>query len=227
MRFEELNWMDVENYLKKEDRLMLVIGACEQHGYLSLLTDVRIPLALADAASQQAGVLIAPTVNFGCSAYFMKYPGTISLRASTLLDLVEDILRSVYSYGFRRILILNGHGGNEAARARLSELANALPGIHLRWYAWWQAPSVQDVAAKHGLRQTHANWQEAFPFTRVVELPEEEKPFPRLVGTLSAEEERQALGDGSFGGPYQAPVEIMDEIFAAALKDILELLQFQ
>ena len=57
MRFEDLSWFDVEKYLQNEDRLMLVLGACEQHGYLSLLTDSKIPLALADAASQQTGVI--------------------------------------------------------------------------------------------------------------------------------------------------------------------------
>ncbi len=43
MRIEDLNWMDVEEYLKHDDRLILVVGACEQHGYLSLLSDVKIP----------------------------------------------------------------------------------------------------------------------------------------------------------------------------------------
>ena len=52
MRLEELNWMGVEAYLKKDDRLMLVVGACEQHGYLSLLTDIAIPQRLADEASK-------------------------------------------------------------------------------------------------------------------------------------------------------------------------------
>jgi creatinine amidohydrolase len=55
MRIEDLNWMDVEEYLKHDNRLMLVVGACEQHGYLSLLSDVKIPLALADAAAKQTG----------------------------------------------------------------------------------------------------------------------------------------------------------------------------
>ena len=133
MRMEELNWMDVEGYLQAEDRLMLVLGACEQHAYLSLLTDVKIPLALADAASQQTGVLVAPPMNFGSSPYFMAYPGTFSLRTSTLLDLVEDLVRSAYQHGFRRILVLNGHGGNDPARGRLyeilSELARPAPGL--------------------------------------------------------------------------------------------------
>ena len=91
MRLEELNWMDVEAYLKKDDRIMLVLGACEQHAYLSLLTDVKIPMALADSASQQSGVLVGPPLNFGVSPYFLNYPGTISLRVSTFLDAVEDI----------------------------------------------------------------------------------------------------------------------------------------
>jgi creatinine amidohydrolase len=94
MRFEELNWFDVQEYLLREDRLMLVLGSCEQHAYLSLLTDTKVPLALADAASQQTGVLVAPPLSFGCSPYFMAYPGTMSLRLSTLLDLVEDLVCS-------------------------------------------------------------------------------------------------------------------------------------
>jgi len=126
MRFEELNWFDIEKYLQGDDRIMLVIGACEQHGYLSQTTDVLIPQALADAASQQTGVLVAPTINFGSSPYFLDYPGTLSLRLSTLMDLVEDILRSAHGQGFRRILVLNGHGGNDGLRSRLYELVNPL-----------------------------------------------------------------------------------------------------
>src|SRR5574338_1061585 len=100
MRLEELNWMDVESYLKHEDRVMLVLGACEQHGYLSLLSDVKIPLALADAASQRTGVLVAPPLNFGVSPYFLAYPGTLSLRVSTLTAALEDIVRSAAGQGF-------------------------------------------------------------------------------------------------------------------------------
>src|SRR5450756_1204242 len=124
MRIEELNWMDVEEYLKHDDRLILVVGACEQHGYLSLLSDVKIPLALADAASQQTGVLMAPPVNFGSRPYFISYPGTSSLRLSTLMDAGEDIVRSAYGQGFKRILILSGLGGNSGLKVRLTELAN-------------------------------------------------------------------------------------------------------
>lgn len=227
MRLEDLNWFDVQAYLQTEDRLMLVLGACEQHGYLSLLSDVKIPLALADAASQQTGVLVAPPLNFGCSPYFMGYPGTLSLRASTLLDLVEDLVRSAYRHGFRRLLILNGHGGNDAARARLYELASELPELRLAWYAWWQSHSVQQVAMQHELKPSHANWLEAFSFTRVSELPPGEKPPPRVPGLMGADEARRVYGDGVFGGPYQADESVMQEVFAAALQDVLTLLRFE
>jgi creatinine amidohydrolase len=228
MRIEELNWMDVEEYLKHDDRLMLVIGACEQHGYLSLTTDVRIPLALADAASQRTGVLTAPPVNFGSSPYFLTYPGTISLRLSTLLDVVEDLVRSVYSQGFKRLLVLNGHGGNNGVKMRLIELANQLPGLNLQWYAWWMAHSVEQVAISHEIKPNHANWLEAFPFTIVGDLPEGEKTPPNVPSDLmDASTARSVYGDGSFGGPYHASDAIMQEVFNAALEDILQLLKFE
>jgi len=107
MDFANKNWMQLEAYLQKDNRVILVLGACEQHGYLSLLTDVKIPEALAQAASLQSDVIVAPSLSFGCSPYFLDYPGTISIRLHTYLDLVEDILRSLYGSGFRKCLILN------------------------------------------------------------------------------------------------------------------------
>jgi creatinine amidohydrolase len=226
MRIEDLNWFDVESYLKDDDRLILILGACEQHGYLSLLTDVKIPQALADAASQQTGVLVAPPLNFGSSPYFLSYPGTFSLRVTTLLNVIEDLLRSAYGHGFRRFLLLNGHGGNDLARGRLYELANDLSGIRLAWYAWWTAHSVVEIAQQHKLKISHANWIEAFRFTRIAELPPGEKTPPYVPGLLNAEEARKVYGDGVFGGPYQANDSIMDEIFNSSLQDILQLLKF-
>ena len=227
MRIEDLNWMDVEEYLKHEDRLMLVLGATEQHAYLSLLTDVRIPLALADAASQTSGVMIAPALNFGCSVYFLDYPGTISLRVSTLIAVMEDIVRSAYQSGFRRMLVLNGHGGNSPARAQLNEIANSLPEVQLRWYDWWLSHSVETVALKYGIKPAHANWLEAFPFTTVSELPENSKVPPSVPGIMDAKTARKVYGDGSFGGPYKAGEDVMHDLFAATLADILELLKFE
>lgn len=226
MRFDDLNWFDLEKYLEKDDRLMLVIGACEQHAYLSLSTDVKIPLSLADAASTQTGVPVAPPVNFGASPYFLSYPGTLSLRITTLLDIIEDLVRSAYSQGFKRILVLNGHGGNDAVRGRIYELANQFPDLSVAWYAWWQSHSVADVIQNYGYKPAHANWLEAFPFTIVDDLPEDQKGPPKVPNLLNANQTRELYGDGSFGGPYYVEGQILEKIFSVAVADIVYLLQF-
>ncbi len=221
MRFEDLNWMDVEAYLKTDDRLILVVGSCEQHAYLSLTSDTRIPSAIADALSERSGVPVAPALNFGISPYYADFPGTISLRVQVFLQVLEDIVRSVHRHGFRGLLVLNGHGGNEPARATLYELATEMPDLRLSWLSWWKVPQVDKVEKKHDLSSTHADWSEAFPFTRVAPLPEGEKPpveTPWMVGAKAA---RELLGDGMYGGKYQVDPEIMEELFTAAIEGAL------
>ncbi|RJP50800.1 MAG: creatininase family protein [Anaerolineaceae bacterium] len=228
MRLEDLNWMDIETYLKQDDRLMLILGACEQHAYLSLLTDIKIPLALADSASQRTGVLVAPPLNFGFSHYFLDYPGTLSLRVPTLIAAVEDLVRSAYRSGFRRLLILNGHGGNTPVNDHLNDVINDLPGLQILWYQWWDSHSVEAVAVKHSIKPAHANWLEAFQFTIVGDLPEGEKTPPSVPSSImDAATTRRVYGDGSFGGRYRVEEGIMHEIFNAALEDILLLLKFE
>jgi len=226
MRLSDLNWFDVESYLEQDDRIILITGSCEQHGYLSLLTDTKISLAIADSASQRTHVLVAPPINFGASPYFLAYPGTISLRIATLMDLVEDVVHSLYRHGFRRILVLNGHGGNDPIRGRLYEVANELEDLRITWYAWWHAHSVESIILKFDLKPFHGGWLEAFPFTRVAELPDGEKVPPHIPGLLGADEARKIYGDGVFGGKYKADDDIMQEIFEAMVEDVVQLLQF-
>jgi creatinine amidohydrolase len=140
---------------------------------------------------------------------------------------VEDIVRSAYMHGFKRILILNGHGGNSPARGHLHDVNNDLPDLKLNWYDWWLSHSVEAVAIKYNIKPAHANWLEAFPFTIVGKLPQEDKtPSTVPSAIMDAKTAREVYGDGSFGGPYRASDDIMHEIFAAALEDILQLLNF-
>jgi len=227
MRIDEMNWFRVEQYLKSDDRLMLVMGACEQHGYLSLLTDAKIPLALAEAASEKTGVLVAPVINFGSSPYFLAYPGTISLRITTLLAVVEDIIHSVYRQGFRRILVLNGHGGNTPVSGLMSELANQMPDLKMNFYSWWMSCAVEAVSQRYGLESGHANWSEAFSFTVVADLPTGQKPSVELPRILAADQTREMLGDGVYGGHYKVDPNIMDELFEITLGEVLQQLKFE
>ena len=228
MRLEKLNWMDVERYLEQDDRLILVLGSCEQHAYLSLLTDIKIPQALADSASNQTGVLVAPPLNFGISPYFLDYPGTLSLSVKTMIAAVEDIVRSAYRQGFRRILLLNGHGGNTPVRHHMNDVINDLPDTKMNWYDWWMSHSVEAVAQKYNIKPNHANWLETFSFTIVGNLPEGSKTPPKVPSAImDAKTAREVYGDGSFGGPYRVDDGIMQEVLNAALKDVLLLLKFE
>lgn len=225
MRLAELNWMEIEAYLKKDNRLILVLGSTEQHGYLSVSADVKIPLSLADAASQQTGVLVAPPLNFGNSPYFLAYPGTISLRVETLVNVVDDIVRSLYGQGFKRILILNGHGGNIPAQNRLNEMANELKELKMAWYSWWRSPAIIEFSESQGLKGYHANWSESFSFVRSTAVPQTEKQPLVTNRILNAVQTREYYGDGVFGGPYQVDDSIMTEMFSIALKEILRLIE--
>lgn len=224
MRLGELSWMEIEAYLKKDDRLILVLGSTEQHGYLSVMTDVKIPLALADAASQQSGVLVAPPMHFGNSPYFLAYPGTISLRVETLTAVVEDIVRSVYSQGFKRLLIMNGHGGNRPVFNQLHDLISEFKDLKIAWYSWWTSPAVLAYQETQGLKGYHANWSEAFSFVRSSPIPKGDKAPLETNRILNPTQAREYYGDGVFGGPYQVDDSIMNEMFNIALKEVIRLL---
>ena len=80
---------------------------------------------------------------------------------------------------------------------------------------------------KHGLKPSHANWLEVFPFTIVADLPEGEKVPPKVPSPImDSKRAREVYGDGSFGGAHRAGEDVMNEIFAACLADILQLLGF-
>jgi creatinine amidohydrolase len=225
MRLGELNWMEIEAYLKKDDRLILVLGSTEQHGYLSVMTDVKIPLALADAASQQTGVLVAPPLHFGNSPHYLSYPGTISLRVDTLLAVVEDMARSLYHQGFKRILIMNGHSGNRPVRNHLYNLAKEFKDLKMAWYSWWASPGVLSFQESQGMKGYHANWSEAFSFVRSSAIPQGEKSVVETNRILNPDQAREVYGDGVLGGPYQVDDTIMNEMFGVALKEVIRLLE--
>ena len=217
--FEDLTWMDVEDYLTRDDRVVVTIGSCEQHAYLSLATDVLVPQAIAREACRATGVLAAPALPFGVSPYFSAYPGTISLRPETLAIVVREVIGSLLAQGFRRILVNNGHGGNSGVVAPvLVEIGAQQPQARLLLFHWWRDQTIVAYCQAAGYPQYHANWSESFAITRRRPLPPGSKEPAELPAAASPQAARSLLGDGSFGGPYQAPQEISDRLFALGVE---------
>jgi creatinine amidohydrolase len=153
MLLAELSWEEVAEYLKHDDRVILPLGAVEEHGrHLGLGTDFIEAEAIARAAGEAAGVLVAPAMNYGQSRPMMNFPGTLSLRPLTLVSVIEDLLRALYHHGFRRVLIVNGHGGNTAAISYAIETVAAdLTGMRFKNFQWWtDAESNRVIAEKLG-----------------------------------------------------------------------------
>src|SRR5213594_3329369 len=105
MRARDLNWLQVEEYVARDDRVVLPLGSTEQHGYLSLETDNILAERVAVEAAEPLGVPVLPVLAYGITPLFAAYPGSPSLRASTYLAAVRELLDSLYGQGFRRILL--------------------------------------------------------------------------------------------------------------------------
>jgi creatinine amidohydrolase len=115
MRWEELSVPDIEQLDRDRTVLVLPIGSVEQHGrHLPLGTDTMLAMSVCCAAAERLDgkVAVLPPPWYGLSPHHMRFAGTVTLRAETLIALVEDIAASVMAHGFRRLLVVNGHGGN-------------------------------------------------------------------------------------------------------------------
>src|SRR5437879_12894408 len=110
VRISEMNWMMVEEYLKRDDRCVLPLGSTEQHAYLSLSVDSILAERLATEVAELAGVPVFPVLAYGITPYFRAFPGTIPLRVETYMSIVRDLLDARVDHGLKRILIVNGAG---------------------------------------------------------------------------------------------------------------------
>jgi creatinine amidohydrolase len=116
-----LTWPEVKEHLAGSTTIILPFGALEQHGpALPLGTDTLGAVAVARAAARETGALCAPVVFPGLSSHHMAFPGTITFSEATFQGIVMDAAASLAAHGFRRILLSNGHGGNESTLTYLA-----------------------------------------------------------------------------------------------------------
>lgn len=228
MRISEMNWMQVEAYLQNDDRAVLPLGSTEQHGYLSLSVDAILAERVAVEAAEPLGVPVFPVQAYGVTPYFRAFPGSISIRVATYTQLIRDLLDGLAFSGFKRILIVNGHGGNQPAQAVAGEWMADHPGLRVKFHNWWNAPQVWAKVLAIDPVASHASWMENFPWTRLagVTLPEGQKGMADLarLRLLSPEELRAYLGDGNYGGRWARPDEEMLALWQAGVLETRELI---
>lgn len=137
----EMSWIEAKEYFSKKDIAILPVGSNEQHGPQNPLgTDHFIAKAIAEEAAKRTGVACLQVIPFGVSHHHRQFWGTVHVSLETLKNYVKDICLSLNFFGVRKIVIVNGHGGNLPA---LTELARELRenGIFISIFQWWPAAS--------------------------------------------------------------------------------------
>ena len=223
MRIAEVNWMQVRDHVRNDDRAVLPIGSTEQHAYLSLAVDAILSERVAVESAAPLAVPVFPVINYGLTPNFVEYPGTVTLKMSTLCAVVTDVLDGIVRSGFKRIVIVNGHGGNSPAHGAVLEWLDRNRGAQVKWHNWWSAPKTMAKVQEIDKVASHASWMENFPWTRLpnIAMPVAQKPMMDLgrFQQLDPVRKKELLGDGNYGGLYQRSDEDMNAIWAVAIAE--------
>lgn len=143
-------WKQVQEYLENSNLIIVPIGAIEQHGpSCPLFTDALIADFLALRLGANNNVLVAPCIPFGDSLIHLNFSGTISLKPSTLMLVIKDYITSLYEGGFRKFLVVNGHGDNYGVIvAAFSELGNELRNLRYHVKDFWDFQPFREIMKK-------------------------------------------------------------------------------
>jgi creatinine amidohydrolase len=137
--FQKLNWMKLRDLVpEKTDTVILPVGTLEAHGSACLGTDNFIPETIAEPLAERLNALIAPTVNYGVTKSLYRYGGGSLISPETLQRYVREILDSLHDTGFKNIIVLNGHGGNNAALKTVAFELHARRKTNIAVIHWWE-----------------------------------------------------------------------------------------
>lgn len=144
MKLEELTWPEFEGVRRRVDTVVIPVGSVEAHGrHLPLGTDTFAPLEIAKRVDERVrelgrDVLIAPPIWYGHTFALNAYPGTINVGADAFKAYMREIMREFAAEGFRRIVLLNGHGGNHSPLVLAAEeVAEEFPEVEVWLINWW------------------------------------------------------------------------------------------
>ncbi|SHE59891.1 creatinine amidohydrolase [Modicisalibacter ilicicola DSM 19980] len=239
MRLQLATWQEVEAYLQRSTGIIMPIGSTEQHGPNGLVgTDAICPEAIAWALGERHDVLVGPTQNLGMAQHHLAFPGTVSLRPSTLIAVLRDTVGSLARHGFTHIFFLNGHGGNIATvNAAFAEIqAERSLGEHsgdelqLTLYNWFTGRRGRELASElfGDAEGGHATPSEvSLSWAAHPEAVKAVAMSPPIAPGGSAQCDartfRQRFPDGRMGSdPSLASVEHGQRFLQAGVEDALE-----
>lgn len=156
MQLQLCTWPQVEDYLKTSTGIIMPIGSTEQHGPTGLIgTDAITAQTIGRALGEATGAMVGPTIPVGMAHHHMEFPGSMTLKPSTLIAVIRDYVLSLSEHGFRHFLFVNGHGGNIASvtaafyeiysEARALRGADA-PALRCRLSSWFEGPRVMALS---------------------------------------------------------------------------------
>jgi creatinine amidohydrolase len=156
MQLQLQTWQEIEAYLQNSRGIILPIGSTEQHGPNGLIgTDAICAEVIARGVGEGTGALVGPTIAIGMAQHHLGFAGSMTLRPSTLIAVLQDMVQSLVKHGFEHFYFLNGHGGNistvaaafsEIYAARSLAAAGNTPAIKCRLKNWWQNQEVHEIA---------------------------------------------------------------------------------
>jgi creatinine amidohydrolase len=138
---EELKWTDIAGLDRNQTLVICCIGAMEQHGlHLPLGTDYFIGTEIVRRieAVMPDRMLCLPALWLGASSHHMDFPGTISSSTTTVRAVLHDVVSSIYHHGFRKMILLNSHGGNRALLATaIQDFGVEFAGMQIVGATYW------------------------------------------------------------------------------------------
>ena len=239
MQLQLSTWQEVEAYLKGSSAIIIPIGSTEQHGPTGFIgTDALCPEVLAQGIAEETGALVGPTLAIGMAQHHLGFAGSITLRPSTLVAVICDVVNSLARHGFARFFFLNGHGGNVATlSAAFAELyaeaslgrAGDRPPLACVHKNWWDTRGVKALSEElfGAAEGSHATCSEisltyhAYPEqVKQVEMTPKRAPS----GTFrDAADYRRRYPDGRIGSdPSLASAAAGARIYETAVKDLSE-----
>lgn len=139
-RYEEFTWIEIREAVRKERVAVLPVGTIEQHGpHLPLITDVLTATEMSRRAVEQIPdeAVLLPSVYYAFNEHHLDFPGTISVSGDTFIQYITDIGRSLAHHGFRKVLLVNGHGSNvpylDIAARNITNQTNSVCAMA----SWW------------------------------------------------------------------------------------------